>query len=230
MNIKSRTLIVSFSFVAACSVFSSNEKHESTFPGADETTPSRSEYFSWLNNKNEGATEQQTLKNLRFFKWMHDTYGMVLDIYAFDAGALDGPRRYYGSMTSKKFKRQFPHGFDPIVKEAASMNTRMGIWGGPDGFGDTEESAQERIDTMVRLCRDYHWALFKFDAVCGQLRPDKEKYFIEMMKQCRSYSPDLIMLNHRLRLSPAAKTYFTTFLLGGKETYIDVHKKRGQSA
>ena len=30
---------------------------ETVFPGAGETTPSRSEYFSWINNTNEGATE-----------------------------------------------------------------------------------------------------------------------------------------------------------------------------
>ncbi len=29
--------------------------------GATETSPSRSEYFSWINNTNEGATEAQTL-------------------------------------------------------------------------------------------------------------------------------------------------------------------------
>jgi len=196
---------------------------ETVFPGADNSTPSRSEYFSWLNNTNEGATEKQTLTNLRFFKWLHQNYGMTLDIYAFDAGAIDGPRNHYGSMTSQKFKSQFPNGFGPIVKEAASMNTRMGIWGGPGGFGNSKESAEARINMMVRLCREFHWALFKFDAVCGQLPRDKEKYFIKMMQECRKYSPDLILLNHRLKLSSEAEKYSTTFLMGGKETYIDFH-------
>ncbi|GHT37356.1 hypothetical protein FACS189435_2190 [Bacteroidia bacterium] len=36
--------------------------------------------FSWINNAWEGATEKQTLINYEFFKWMHDTYGMTLDI------------------------------------------------------------------------------------------------------------------------------------------------------
>lgn len=63
-----------------------SQQKQKIFPGANEKTPSRSEYFSWLNNTGEGSTEKQTLNNLDFFKWLHDEYGMVLDIYAFDAG------------------------------------------------------------------------------------------------------------------------------------------------
>ena len=48
--------------------------------GADEKTPSRAQYFSWINNTNEGATEEQTLINLDYFKWLHDTYGMEIRI------------------------------------------------------------------------------------------------------------------------------------------------------
>ena len=59
--------------------------------GADEKTPSRSHYFSWIDNTNEGSTERQTLANLEFFKWLHDEYGLDLDIYALDAGAIDTP-------------------------------------------------------------------------------------------------------------------------------------------
>ena len=40
--------------------------------GADESTPSRSHYFSWIDNTNEGSTERQTLANLDFFKCLHD--------------------------------------------------------------------------------------------------------------------------------------------------------------
>jgi len=101
------------------------------------------------------------------------------------------------------------------------MGIRLGIWGGPDGFGETPGEAADRIEQMVKLCRDYRFELFKFDAVCGPLRPDKEDYFIEMMQKAREYSPDLILLNHRLGLD-RGKPYATTFLWGGNETYIDV--------
>ncbi len=71
------------------------------YPGADENTPSLSQYFSWINNTNEGSTEAQTLANLDFFKWLHDEYGMVLDIYVVSAGAID-KARWYGSIDSIK--------------------------------------------------------------------------------------------------------------------------------
>ena len=57
-------------------------------PGATELSPSRSQYFSWINNRNEGSTEAQTLANLEFFKWLHNEYGMQLDIYAFEPATL----------------------------------------------------------------------------------------------------------------------------------------------
>ncbi len=188
--------------------------------GATETTPSRSEYFSWINNTNEGPTARQTDINLRFFDWLRRTYGMQLDLYAFDAGAIDGKNRY-GSTKSEQFKSQFPEGFGPLARQAAEMGTRLGVWGGPDGFGDTPEEARERIDMMVGLVRDYNFGLFKMDAVCGQLRPEKYEAFDTMMTRVRRFSPDFVLLNHRLNLGPGTR-HSTTFLLGGAETYIDV--------
>jgi hypothetical protein len=191
------------------------------FPGADENTPSLSQYFSWINNTNEGSDEQQTLINLDFFKWLYDEYGMKLDIYAFDAGTIDGPR-YYGSTESTKFNKQFPNGFKPIYEKAKSFDCRLGVWLGPDGFGDTPEEEQARIDMLSGLCRDYEFQLFKMDAVCTQLRTEKQDALARLMTECRKYSPDLILLNHRLNLGDALP-HATTFLWGGAETYIDVH-------
>lgn len=195
---------------------------DEVFAGATETTPSLSQYFSWINNTNEGSTESQTLANLDFFAWLHDEYGMVLDIYVVSAGAID-KARWYGSMDSEEFKTQFPNGFDPIYKKAKAMGTRLGTWGGPDGFGNTPEEEQARIDMIVSLCKDYEFRLLKLDAVVGQLRDEKQDAFIRMMNECRKYSPDLIFLNHRLNLSEEAKKHATTSLWGGAETYIDVH-------
>ncbi len=190
------------------------------FPGADEQTPSKAQYFSWINNTNEGATEAQTQTNLAFFKWLKDEYGMQLDIYAFDAGALDG-KRFYGSTQSNRFKKQFPFGFDSVYQKAMAQGIRLGIWGGPDGFGQTEKEIKDRTEQMVELCQRYQFALFKFDAVCGPLRPEMEDAFITMMENCRKYSIDLILLNHRLGLKKSLP-HATTFLWGGDETYIDV--------
>lgn len=52
-------------------------------------------------------------------------------------------------------------------------------------------------------CREYEFALFKMDAVCGQLRPEKQEAFARFMTECRNFSPDLILLNHRLKLGSA---------------------------
>ncbi len=191
------------------------------FPGAGENTPSRSHYFTWINNTNEGATAEQTKVNLGFFQWLHDQYGMVLDIYAFDAGAIDAPA-YYGTSSTRKFKSQFPQGFGPMADLAAGFGGRLGVWLGPDGFGDTPEQEKARIDFLTSLCRDHRFHLFKMDAVCGQLRADKQDAFIRLMESCRQHSPDLILLNHRLELGKAGP-HATTFLWQGAETYIDVH-------
>ncbi len=189
--------------------------------GITEDTPSKSEYFSWINNTLEGTTHRQTAINLRFFDWLHRTYGMTLDIYAFDAGALDTSGRY-GSTKSAQFKSQFPEGFGPLASQAAEMGTRFGIWAGPDGFGNTPEEAQERIDMMVGLVRDYRFALFKIDAVCGQLRPEKYEYFDKMMTEVRRYCPDFVAPTIFLDLGPCMK-HITTSMMDEKETYIDVH-------
>ena len=212
--------------VSICHAADSGEKK--VYPGADERTPSYSQYFSWINNTNEGSTEAQTMINLDFFKWLHDEYGMVLDIYVISAGAIDKAGRY-GKMDSDAFRRQFPNGFGPIYEKAKTMGTRLGTWGGPDGFGDTPEEEQARIDMMVKLCRDYEFILLKFDGVVGGLRPEKQDAFVRMMTECRKYSPDLILLNHRLNLGKGLP-HATTYLLGGAETYIDVHMTNEQTA
>ena len=189
--------------------------------GADERTPSYAQYFSWINNTNEGPTARQTMINLDFFQWLHDRYGMWLDIYAFDAGTIDGAKKY-GSTRSARFAEQFPERLEPVSRKAGEMGTRLGVWAGPDGFGDTPEQARERVDMMTELVSKYNFQLFKMDAVCGQLRAEKRPYFDEMMTHIRQISPDFILLNHRLDLGPSVK-HSTTFLLGGEETYIDVH-------
>jgi len=193
--------------------------------GADEKTPSIPQYFSWINNTNEGATEEQTLKNLEYFKWLYDTYGMKLKIYAWDAGNLDGAGgTYENPLESKKLKKQYPNGYRPLSEKAAEFGCHLGVWGGADGFGDTEESEKKRYDLMVGLCKDLGFMEFKFDTVCGALRAEKRDTFKKMIDECRKYVPELIVLNHRNDLGDA-EICATTFLWGGQETYIEVHMR-----
>ncbi len=189
--------------------------------GADNLTPSVPQYFSWINNTNEGSTEKQTLINLDFFKYLQDTYGMKIKIYAWDAGNFDGASEGYGNLDSPKFRSQHPEEYNNVVAKAKELGIRMGLWGSPDGYGDTEETQKERFDFFVHLCRDHDFALFKLDGVCGHLRPEKAEVFAQMLQECRKYSPDLIVLNHRLEFYEAEK-FITTYLWNGTETYVDV--------
>jgi hypothetical protein len=201
---------------------------EPVFPGADESSPSRAHYFTWIDNTNEGTTDAQTRANLGFFQWLHDEFGMTLDIYAFDAGAVDAPS-YYGRPDTRKFQGQFPDGFGPLAGLAQGFGGRLGVWLGPDGFGDSPAEEAARIDFLASFCRDHRFELFKMDAVCGQLRPEKQDAFIRLMEECRRHSPDLILLNHRLALGKA-EAHATTFLWEGAETYIDVHMTNSTTA
>ena len=196
-------------------------KKQAEFAGADSKTPSIPQYFSWINNTNEGSTEKQTLVNLEFFKYMKEKYGMQIRIYAWDAGNFDGASEGYGNLNGEKFKSQYPEGYKNVVKKADELGIRFGLWGSPDGYGKTDEEQKERFDFFVHLCKDYHFAEFKLDGVCGNLREEKAGVFADMLKECRKYSPDLIVLNHRLNLYEAEK-YVTTFLWNGEETYTDV--------
>ena len=189
--------------------------------GADELTPSVPQYFSWINNTNEGSTEEHTLINLDFFRYLKDTYGMEIKIYAWDAGNFDGASEGYGNLESAKFRSQYPEEYKNVVAKARELGIRMGLWGSPDGYGDTEESQKERFEFFVHLCRDHNFALFKLDGVCGHLRPEKAGVFANMLKECRKYSPDLIVLNHRLEFYEAEK-FVTTYLWNGTETYVDI--------
>jgi hypothetical protein len=196
-----------------------------------ELTPSRSHYFDWINSQYEGTTEAQTLVNLDFFQWLHDEYGLVLDVYSLDVGNIDdGPYtagvgrlipRHYGTLETPEFKAQFPRGFAPLAARAAGFGGRLGVWMGPDGFGDTPAEEKARADMLVSLCRDDDFIAFKFDAVAGQLRPEKQAVLRRVIDECRAIRPDLIVQNHRVKLGAAADVE-TVSLWEGVETYIDV--------
>ena len=189
--------------------------------GADEQTPSKSEYFSWIEHTWEGPTEKQALADLNFFKYLKDTYGMQLDIFAFDAGTIDG-RNGYGYYKSGRTARHFPNGFGLVAELSRSMGTGLGMWAGPDGFGDTPEEARKRSDMYIDMVRNYNFRLMKLDACCGPLRPSKFREFNAMMDTIRTIVPDFVVLNHRLDLGEGT-AHSTTYLLGGAETYVDVH-------
>jgi erythromycin esterase-like protein len=119
MNLSSTAARTSALLLALCVPLGHAEAPNAPAAGADQTTPSRAQYFTWINNTNEGTTEEQTRANLAFFQWLHDEYGMTLDIYAFDAGFVDGKAFSAILDKSDRFKQQFPHGLAGVVREAA---------------------------------------------------------------------------------------------------------------
>ena len=205
----------------------------------DKNSPSQSHFFDWINSQYEGTTEAQVLINLDFFKWMYNSYGMELDIYSLDVGNIDdGPRTagvgrfnpyHYGNFESREFKEQFPNGFGPLAEKAAEFGCRLGIWLGPGGFGTTERDKQLRKEMMVSCCRDYNFKLFKMDAVAQQFDKAEEDIMIETLKECRKFTPDLIVSSHRVdfgRVDPL----ITHKLWAGEETYVDVFINNKQTA
>ncbi|MFH1942733.1 MAG: hypothetical protein ABIL68_11595, partial [bacterium] len=195
--------------------------------------------FDWINSQYEGTTEAQTLTNMDFFQWLHDEYGMILDVYALDVGNIDdGPYTagvgrlipyHYGTMQSEEFRAQFPDGFAPLGKKAAAFGGRLAVWMGPDGFGDTQEEEKARADMLISLCRDYNFIAFKIDAVAGQLRPEKQEIFLRTINTCRTFCPDPMVLNHRVNFG-SAQPVVTTSLWEGVETYIDVFMPNDRTA
>lgn len=188
---------------------------------AQGSRPSVSYYCNWINNTGEGATESHTLINLDFFAWMRREYGLELDIYTLDAGNIDG-RGYYGSMDSDEFRARFPCGFARVSERASSIGSSLGIWIGPDGFGDSEIEEQRRIDMIASLCRDYGVGLLKIDAVCSGLRSDKQDAVARLITECQKHRQDLIVMGHRVPFGRAGQ-HVTTSLWNHEETYIDVH-------
>jgi len=207
-----------------------------------ETTPSKSMYFDWINVNWYGGNEHKVISNLKFFKWLHDEYGMHLDIYLLDAGNVDnGPScngcvkdlkdaPQYGGIESEWFKTKYPAGLDSIVNLANSFGCKIGLWIGPDGYGTNDSTAKKRIDMLDKLTKKYGIALLKMDKCCSDLKPENEKYFVEAMRKCYANNPGLIVLNHRITLSDSARKFTTTFLWEGAETYIDVSFRNNKPA
>jgi hypothetical protein len=200
---------------------------------------SQSHYFDWINSQYEGTTEEQAIINLDFFKWMHDTYGMKLDIYSLDVGNMDdGPRTagvgrlspyHYGNLESREYNEQFPNGFGPLAKKAAEFDCRLGLWLGPGGFGKTDKDSELRKEMMVSMCRDHDFRLFKMDAVAGQFDKSEENIMIETLEECRKYTPDLIVSSHRVDFG-RVEPLITHKLWAGVETYVDVFINNNKTA
>jgi hypothetical protein len=128
------------------------------------------------------------------------------------------------------FLSRFPSGLGPIAAASAGLGMRLGLWIGPDGFGETPESMAARRGQLVSWVKDFNTGLFKLDTVVSALE-HKDKYILEKkyqslvdaLAEARRLDPKFVAINHRINNSPYMLTITDCLLWRGQETYIDVH-------
>ncbi len=186
-------------------------------------------YFDWLCHDNSGPLESEILANFAALKKMKELYGLQFDIYNSDAGLVESMGTYFPQYRPL-FDRRFPQGLDRVAAAAADLDMRLGLWIGPDGFGETHREMETRQQQLISWVKDSNVGLFKLDTVVSPLRhPDKyileKKYqaLADALNEIRSLDPQFVAINHRVNNSPYMLTITDCILWQGEETYIDVH-------
>ena len=186
-------------------------------------------YFDWLCHDNSGPRESEVLANFAALRRLKELYGLQLDIYNSDAGLVESQGTYYPQFRDN-FLARFPAGLRPIADAAAALGMRLGLWIGPDGFGEVPEAMAARRTQLLSWVRDFNVGLFKMDTVVSALE-HKDKYILEKkyqsladaLAEARRLDPAFIAINHRINNSPYMLTITDCLLWRGQETYIDVH-------
>jgi hypothetical protein len=193
-------------------------------------------YFDWLCHDNSGPLESEILANFAVLKKLRELYGFQFDIYNSDAGLVESQGTYFPEYRSV-FDKRFPQGLRPIADAAQALGMKLGLWIGPDGFGETPESMALRRDQLIEWVRDFNVGLFKLDTVVSPLHHE-DKYILEKkyqsladaLSEARRIDPDFVAINHRVNQSPYMLTITDCLLWQGQETYIDVHITNTESA
>jgi len=193
-------------------------------------------YFDWLCHDNSGPLESEILANFAVLKKLKELYGFQFDIYNSDAGLVESQGTYFPEYRAV-FDKRFPQGLRTIADAARELDMKLGLWIGPDGFGETPESMAARREQLVEWVRDFNVGLFKLDTVVSPLHHD-DKYILEKkyqslvdaLSEARRIDPDFVVINHRVNQSPYMLTITDCLLWRGQETYIDVHITNTDSA
>ena len=186
-------------------------------------------YFDWLCHDNSGPRESEVLANFAALRRLKDLYGLQFDIYNSDAGLVESQGTYYPEFKAN-FLSRFPSGLGPIAAASSALGMRLGLWIGPDGFGETPESMAARRAQLLSWVKDFNAGLFKMDTVVSAL-DHKDKYVLEKkyqsladaLSEARRVDPKFVAINHRINNSPYMLTITDCLLWRGQETYIDVH-------
>jgi hypothetical protein len=186
-------------------------------------------YFDWLCHDNSGPRESEVLANFAALRRLKELYGLQFDIYNSDAGLVESQGTYYPQFKTN-FLSRFPAGLKPLAEGSKALGMRLGLWLGPDGFGETPDAMAARREQLLSWVRDFNVGLFKMDTVVSELsHPDKyileKKYqsLADVLSEARRIDPGFIAINHRINNSPYMLTITDCLLWHGEETYIDVH-------
>jgi len=186
-------------------------------------------YFDWLCHDNSGPRESEVLANFAALRRLKEIYGLQFDIYNSDAGLVESQGTYYPQFMPN-FLSRFPAGLKPLAEGSKALGMRLGLWLGPDGFGERPEEMAARREQLRSWVRDFNVGLFKMDTVVSELaHPDKyileKKYqsLADALSEARRIDPGFIAINHRINNSPYMLTITDCLLWRGEETYIDVH-------
>jgi hypothetical protein len=186
-------------------------------------------YFDWLCHDNSGPLESEILANFAALKKLREMYGLQIDIYNSDAGLVESQGTYFPQFKAN-FDRRFPNGLRLIADASARLGMKLGLWIGPDGFGETPPEMAARRDQLLSWVKDFNVGLFKMDTVVSALA-HKDKYILEKkyqslanaLAEARRIDPSFVAINHRINNSPYMLTITDCLLWKGEETYIDVH-------
>jgi hypothetical protein len=186
-------------------------------------------YFDWLCHDNSGPRESEVLANFDALRRLKELYGLQFDIYNSDAGLVESQGTYYPEFKAN-FLSRFPAGLKPLAEASRALGMRLGLWLGPDGFGETPDAMSARREQLLSWVRDFNVGLFKMDTVVSELaHPDRyileKKYqsLADALSEARCIDPGFIAINHRINNSPYMLTITDCLLWRGEETYIDVH-------
>jgi hypothetical protein len=186
-------------------------------------------YFDWLCHDNSGPRESEVLANFAALRRLRELYGLRFDIYNSDAGLVESQGTYFPEFKAN-FLSRFPAGLKPLAEGSKALGMRLGLWLGPDGFGEKPGEMAARREQLLSWVRDFNVGLFKMDTVVSELaHPDRyvleKKYqsLADALAEARRIDPGFIAINHRINNSPYMLTITDCLLWRGEETYIDVH-------
>lgn len=90
-------------------------------------------------------------------------------------------------------RKKFPDGFRTIAEAAKRHNVKLGLWFGPDNYGDYQYWSED-ADVLLSFYREYGISYFKLDAIRCVNR-ECEKNLVKMLSKVRKESGGAVVFN-----------------------------------